>query len=98
MGGEVCQWGESANPYNIDGMVWARAAATAERLWSPKSANITNEAYFRLLRFQCSILQRGIRTSPFRPNHCPAPFLDSLLNPAPTGMFLPIISCAVSSN
>jgi hexosaminidase len=83
MGGEACQWGESANPYSIDGNVWARAAATAERLWSPKEVNDVTEAYFRLLRFQCSILQRGIRTSPFRPNHCPSLILDAMLNPPP---------------
>jgi hexosaminidase len=85
IGGEVCQWGETANPYNIDGAVWTRAAAVAERLWSDSSANDTNEAYFRLARYQCHIIQRGVRASPFRPNHCPSGLLDTVTKPLPAG-------------
>lgn len=35
-GGEVAVWSESIDEYNLDGRIWPRASALAERLWTSK--------------------------------------------------------------
>ena len=61
-------WGEQADASNLDRGVWPRAAAVAERLWTPlnggaaTAANLT--AQTRLAQFRCLLVQRGIAASP----------------------------------
>jgi hexosaminidase len=34
LGGEAHMWAEQTDPVNVDGMIWPRACAAAEVLWS----------------------------------------------------------------
>src|SRR6202000_3172840 len=47
-GGEGAQWTEMANNDNIDGRIWPREGAIAERLWSPASVTDVDDMYRRL--------------------------------------------------
>lgn len=48
LGGEACMWGEHLSPRSIDSRIWPRAAAVAERLWSPQDVNDVDDMYRRL--------------------------------------------------
>ncbi len=48
LGGEATMWAELVDSNNIDSRIWPRAAAVAERLWSPSSVNDISDMYRRL--------------------------------------------------
>ncbi|PYV51085.1 MAG: beta-N-acetylhexosaminidase [Acidobacteria bacterium] len=48
LGGEACMWAEYVSPENMDSRIWPRAAAIAERLWSPENIKDVNSMYARM--------------------------------------------------
>jgi hexosaminidase len=48
LGGEACMWAEYVSPENIDSRIWPRAAAIAERLWSPQGVTNVDSMYARM--------------------------------------------------
>jgi hexosaminidase len=61
LGGEVAMWGEFVTPENVDSRIWPRAAAVAERLWSPREVNDVASMYRRLAATSAELEQRGLR-------------------------------------
>lgn len=60
LGGEAAQWTELADNENIDGRVWPRAAAVAERLWSPASVTDVDDMYRRLYVLSNQLDEQGL--------------------------------------
>jgi hexosaminidase len=48
LGGEACMWTEQTSPLDIDSRIWPRAAAIAERFWSPREVTNVDDMYRRL--------------------------------------------------
>ena len=65
VGGEATAFGERLDPSNLESVVWPRAAAAFERLWSdgaPGAASSAGaEVEPRLQAFRCLLLRRGVR-------------------------------------
>ncbi|KAE8684777.1 Beta-hexosaminidase 1 [Hibiscus syriacus] len=66
IGGEVCMWGETVDGSDIEQTIWPRAAAAAERLWTPydKLAKNPRKVTGRLAHFRCLLNQRGVAAAP----------------------------------
>ena len=60
LGGEAAQWTELADNNNIDGRIWPRAAAIAERLWSPASVTDVDDMYRRLYVLSNQLDEQGL--------------------------------------
>ena len=59
---EVCMWSEFVDATNFISRIWPRAAAVAERAWSPKDVRDVDDARVRIHEFRCKLLTRGIGT------------------------------------
>lgn len=61
LGGEACMWGEYIDGSALLDTAWPRAAAAAERLWSPRGhTSMDANVQGRLASFRCLLLERGI--------------------------------------
>ena len=60
LGGEAAQWTELADNNNIDGRIWPRTGAIAERLWSPASVNDVDDMYRRLYLLSNQLDEQGL--------------------------------------
>lgn len=61
LGGEAALWGELVTDELIDARLWPRAAALAERFWSPRSVRDTDDLYRRLPLVQDQLRVQGLR-------------------------------------
>lgn len=75
IGGEVAMWGEHVDDANFDSIVYPRANAVGERLWSQESVTDETSAHSRLLIQRCRMIQRGIRSSPVEPGFCATEYI-----------------------
>lgn len=57
-------WAEWIDGSKMLATLWPRAAAVAERLWSPRNVSSHTEAAPRLRTFRCLLLQRGVHSGP----------------------------------
>jgi hexosaminidase len=60
-GAEACMWAEFVTPDNIESRIWPRAAAIAERLWSPREINDAQDLYHRLEHASRELESLGLR-------------------------------------
>jgi hexosaminidase len=60
LGGEATMWGEWVSPETIDSRIWPRTAAIAERLWSPRTVNDTEDMYRRLAAVSLRLEELGL--------------------------------------
>lgn len=65
LGGESCMWSETVDDSDVFNTVWPRAAAVAERLWSPMDVTDTKLAEPRYANFRCLLNRRGIGAAPY---------------------------------
>jgi len=78
LGGEAAEWAEYATPENLDGRIWPRMGAIAERLWSPREVRDVDAMYRRL-----DVLSRNLEWLGLRHRAGPREMLQRLAGGAP---------------
>lgn len=64
LGGEACMWAETVDISDLEETVWPRAAAVAERLWTPEALMDVEAAEQRIETFRCLLMRRGVAAAP----------------------------------
>lgn len=70
LGGETAAWSELSNPSNILSVIFPRASAAAEALWTASNTRDWKKAANRMDRLVKILNQRGIESSPIWPTYC----------------------------
>ncbi|KAF7138761.1 hypothetical protein RHSIM_Rhsim07G0048800 [Rhododendron simsii] len=74
LGGEVALWSEQADPTVLDPLIWPRASAMAEVLWSGNRDEAGMKRYAeatdRLNEWRHRMVSRGVRAEPIQPLWC----------------------------
>ncbi|KAK3897645.1 beta-hexosaminidase 2 [Staphylotrichum tortipilum] len=75
LGGEVAVWSETIDPANLDTLIWPRASAAGEVLWSGRrDASGQNRSQLdatpRLNEFRERMVLKGVRSSPVQMTFC----------------------------
>lgn len=65
-----CAWGEYMDGTMIEGRVWPRMSAIAERLWARQDVTDPNAALPRLVDHRCRMILRGMGVEPLQPDYC----------------------------
>jgi hexosaminidase len=78
LGGEACMWAEYTTSEMVDSRIWPRAAAIAERLWSPAATVDVESMYARMEAVSRELEWTGVQ---HRANY--APMLDRMTGGAP---------------
>jgi|MDSY01.1.fsa_nt_gb hexosaminidase len=73
LGGEASLWSEQVDVVNALVQAWPRAAAVAERLWSPRDVDDLADAARRLADLRCRLVHwHGVQSAPVWSDFCSA--------------------------
>ena len=70
LGGEVNLFGELTDSVTLDGMLWPRAAAAAEVMWSGSGREVNEDATRRLAEFRERLVVRGLNAGMVQMEWC----------------------------
>ncbi|XP_026276517.2 chitooligosaccharidolytic beta-N-acetylglucosaminidase [Frankliniella occidentalis] len=70
LGAEATLWTEQADSYSVDGRLWPRAAAMAERLWTARDDMTWRDAEVRMLEQRNRLVKLGVQADRLEPQWC----------------------------
>ncbi|XP_034232030.1 chitooligosaccharidolytic beta-N-acetylglucosaminidase [Thrips palmi] len=70
LGAEATLWTEQADSYSVDGRLWPRASAMAERLWTNRQDWKWTDAEHRMLEQRKRLVEMGVAADRLEPQWC----------------------------